>query len=266
MEVAATTPAECPAERLSHPVGLASFPCRLGPTLRERAPIQSANAAAADAITQARPPESAAHAATSASDIEIAAKSPASAYRCILVTQCHMQGRATLPTQPRGVAQLVAHRSPKPGVAGSSPVAPVRRNPRGYGGFGVSAGVAGGSPLVVRPAVRAILVGAIAVAVSRLGRANRRSPPPRAAPPCLGPRRPRRRRRAQGGRVRRLRRGRAAAASAKYHSTLRRRAEESPSPQAAPPPWRARCRSVGSPRRCTLRSARSERRWLRRPE
>ncbi len=27
--------------------------------------------------------------------------------------------------QPRGVAQLVAHRSPKPGVAGSSPVAPV---------------------------------------------------------------------------------------------------------------------------------------------
>src|SRR6185436_11871893 len=42
-----------------------------------------------------------------------------------------MRGRATLPTQPRGVAQLVAHRSPKPGVAGSSPVAPVLRLLRG---------------------------------------------------------------------------------------------------------------------------------------
>src|SRR4029078_12851553 len=143
MEVAATTPAEYAAERLSHPVGLASFPCRLGQTLPERSALQSASAAAANATTQARPPESAAHAATSASDTEIAAKSPASAYRCILVTQCHMRGRATLPTQPRGVAQLVAHRSPKPGVAGSSPVAPVRRNPRGYGGFGLSGGCRG---------------------------------------------------------------------------------------------------------------------------
>src|SRR5919202_1639381 len=32
---------------------------------------------------------------------------------------------ATLGAQPRGVAQLAEHRSPKPGVAGSSPVAPV---------------------------------------------------------------------------------------------------------------------------------------------
>src|SRR5690242_15546364 len=31
----------------------------------------------------------------------------------------------TSPREPRGVAQLVEHRSPKPGVAGSSPVAPV---------------------------------------------------------------------------------------------------------------------------------------------
>src|SRR6476659_86516 len=143
MEVAATTPAEYAAERLTHPVGLASFPCRLGQTRRERSPIQRASAPAAKATTHARPPESAAYTATSASDTEIAAKSPASAYRCILVTQCHMRGRATLPTQPRGVAQLVAHRSPKPGVAGSSPVAPVRRNPRGYGGFGLSDGCRG---------------------------------------------------------------------------------------------------------------------------
>jgi hypothetical protein len=47
---------------------------------------------------------------------------------------------ATLVTQPRGVAQLVAHRSPKPGVAGSSPVAPVSRKPR-LGGVSVSAGL-----------------------------------------------------------------------------------------------------------------------------
>src|SRR4029079_19603413 len=98
MEVAATTPAEYAAERLSHPVGLASFPCRLGQTLRERAPIQSASGPAADATTHAPPADSAGHTATSASDTEIAAKSPASAYRCILVTQCHMPGRATLPT------------------------------------------------------------------------------------------------------------------------------------------------------------------------
>ncbi len=32
-----------------------------------------------------------------------------------------------LESQPRGVAQLVEHRSPKPGVAGSSPVAPARQ-------------------------------------------------------------------------------------------------------------------------------------------
>src|ERR671932_75275 len=32
---------------------------------------------------------------------------------------------ARLAVQPRGVAQLAEHRSPKPGVAGSSPVAPV---------------------------------------------------------------------------------------------------------------------------------------------
>ena len=44
---------------------------------------------------------------------------------------CHTS-RATLASQPRGVAQLAERRSPKPGVAGSSPVAPVgstRRNP-----------------------------------------------------------------------------------------------------------------------------------------
>src|SRR4029453_9719397 len=33
----------------------------------------------------------------------------------------------TIGTQPRGVAQLAEHRSPKPGVAGSSPAAPVAR-------------------------------------------------------------------------------------------------------------------------------------------
>ena len=35
------------------------------------------------------------------------------------------RGGATLDAEPRGVAQLVEHRSPKPEVAGSSPVAPV---------------------------------------------------------------------------------------------------------------------------------------------
>ena len=138
MEVAATTPAEYAAGRLTHPVGLASFACRLGQTLRDRSPIQSATAPAAKATTHARPPESADQTATSASDSEIVANSPASAYRCILVTQCHTRGGATLPTQPRGVAQLVAHRSPKPGVAGSSPVAPVgavERKPSSCGGF-----------------------------------------------------------------------------------------------------------------------------------
>ena len=41
--------------------------------------------------------------------------------------RCPPNRAATLRPQPRGVAQLVAHRSPKPGVAGSSPVAPVFR-------------------------------------------------------------------------------------------------------------------------------------------
>ncbi len=45
---------------------------------------------------------------------------------------------ATLVTQPRGVAQLVAHRSPKPGVAGSSPVAPATTKPPSLRGFRVS--------------------------------------------------------------------------------------------------------------------------------
>ena len=40
------------------------------------------------------------------------------------MTQCHKRSGVHCPPQPRGVAQLVAHRSPKPGVAGSSPVAP----------------------------------------------------------------------------------------------------------------------------------------------
>ena len=47
---------------------------------------------------------------------------------------------ATLVFQPRGVAQLAEHRSPKPGVGGSSPLAPAPANkprPAWKGGFGV---------------------------------------------------------------------------------------------------------------------------------
>ena len=53
--------------------------------------------------------------------------------RATFFDRAHGRGDAHEPpiqssTQPRGVAQLVEHRSPKPGVAGSSPVAPVSRN------------------------------------------------------------------------------------------------------------------------------------------
>src|SRR5579859_4256773 len=42
---------------------------------------------------------------------------------------------STLARQPRGVAQLVEHRSPKPRVAGSSPVSPVPSIARGGRGI-----------------------------------------------------------------------------------------------------------------------------------
>ena len=49
--------------------------------------------------------------------------------------------RGTFVLQPRGVAQLVEHRSPKPGVAGSSPVAPAGFTPQRlrHGRMGASA-------------------------------------------------------------------------------------------------------------------------------
>ena len=76
---------------------------------------------------------------SSASETAIAEKSSASAVAaaCLAAAGSHSRGGGTLATQPRGVAQLVAHRSPKPGVAGSSPVAPAGRNPRRCGGFGL---------------------------------------------------------------------------------------------------------------------------------
>jgi len=44
--------------------------------------------------------------------------------------RCPAPGRGYhSPSQPRGVAQLVEHRSPKPGVAGSSPVSPAGFSP-----------------------------------------------------------------------------------------------------------------------------------------
>jgi hypothetical protein len=42
---------------------------------------------------------------------------------------CAAQERRSLCKSQRGVAQLVEHRSPKPAVAGSSPVAPAERQP-----------------------------------------------------------------------------------------------------------------------------------------
>ena len=56
--------------------------------------------------------------------------------------------------QPRGVAQLVEHRSPKPGVAGSSPVAPVGEGPANRGAFAFKTGNTGHrEPGAARPRV-----------------------------------------------------------------------------------------------------------------
>src|SRR5919112_2378397 len=55
--------------------------------------------------------------------------------------------RAGEPAQ-RSVAQVVEHRSPKPGVAGSSPAGPVRSRESGVGEFGWTKGRAVGWCLV----------------------------------------------------------------------------------------------------------------------
>src|SRR5471030_1333269 len=88
--------------------------------------IQAARAAAAAAITHS--PADADQSAIRPKESAIKEKRPASSTgRCY----CARSGWPRKPPiqsaarKPRGVAQLVEHRSPKPGVAGSSPVAPV---------------------------------------------------------------------------------------------------------------------------------------------
>src|SRR5581483_2819503 len=80
-------------------------------------PIHAAIAAAATAITQrpARAEPAAIPANASVSTVN----------RATSGTAAIMPSHYTAWREPRGVAQLAEHRSPKPGVAGSSPVAPV---------------------------------------------------------------------------------------------------------------------------------------------
>ena len=89
---------------------------------RARSAIQTPSAAAATAMIHARPPSRAEKTAIASSPAASSVNSSPSARRC--TRGAYPRPRLHSSRSPRGVAQLVEHRSPKPGVAGSSPVSP----------------------------------------------------------------------------------------------------------------------------------------------
>ena len=88
---------------------------RQGHTRRARSPIHSESAPAANATTQARPPESADHTATSPSETAITVKSTPSARRCTAAAYCAPRGA-------RPDAGTIAPAAQGRGAIGSAPV------------------------------------------------------------------------------------------------------------------------------------------------